>query len=131
MQFFYTPYRKPIAAHPFNFRAPILFKKWHRSRTCGSQAALSITVSPLASTAAITAFSVAVTLASANKQMPRSPKLRGCHFEHAALAHAHARPEGGQSLYVSIKRAAADHISAGNRQPDAAHAGQHRPGKDK
>ncbi len=44
--------------------APIALRQWHRSCTCGSQAAFCITVVPRASTAAMTAFSVPVTDAS-------------------------------------------------------------------
>ena len=43
---------------------PILQSRWHRSCTCGSQAAFMITVVPRARAAAISAFSVPVTLAS-------------------------------------------------------------------
>ena len=46
---------------------PIAFSAWQRPWTCGSQAALRSRVVPRASTAAITAFSVAVTLASSRK----------------------------------------------------------------
>ena len=47
--------------------APIAFSAWQRPWTCGSQAALRSRVFPRASTAAMTAFSVAVTLASSRK----------------------------------------------------------------
>ena len=57
-----------------SIRAPSEPRKRHRSWTCGSQAALPITVSPSASTAAMTAFSVAMTLASSRKiRLPRRP----------------------------------------------------------
>ena len=53
--------------------APRETRKRQRSWTCGSQAALPITVSPSASTAAMTTFSVAITLASSRKiALPRS-----------------------------------------------------------
>ena len=53
--------------------APSETRKRQRSWTCGSQAALPITVSPSASTAAMTTFSVAITLASSRKiGVPRS-----------------------------------------------------------
>ena len=44
--------------------APIEHSRLHRSCTCGSQAAFRMIVVPLASTAAMTAFSVPVTDAS-------------------------------------------------------------------
>ena len=44
-----------------SMRAPIATSIWHRSMISGSRATLSITVVPLASTAAITRFSVAPT----------------------------------------------------------------------
>ena len=53
--------------------APSETRKRQRSWTCGSQAAFPITVSPSASTAAMTTFSVAITLASSRKiDFPRS-----------------------------------------------------------
>ena len=57
--------------------APSETRKRHRSWTCGSQAAFPITVSPRASTAAMTAFSVPVTEASSRKSgTPTSPSVR-------------------------------------------------------
>ncbi len=47
--------------------APSATRKRQRSWTCGSQAALPITVSPGVSTAAMIEFSVAITLASSRK----------------------------------------------------------------
>ena len=56
--------------------APSETRKRQRSWTCGSQAAFPITVSPSASTAAMTTFSVAITLASSRKtDLPRSPEV--------------------------------------------------------
>ena len=40
---------------------------WQSPRTCGSQAAFAMVVVPSATAAAITAFSVAITLASSRK----------------------------------------------------------------
>ena len=54
--------------------APSETRKRQRSWTCGSHAALPITVSPSARTAAMTAFSVAITLGSSRKTcLPRRP----------------------------------------------------------
>src|SRR3954454_24091482 len=54
--------------------APRETRKRQRSCTCGSHAALPIAVSPGVSTAAMTAFSVAMTLASSRKTwLPRRP----------------------------------------------------------
>ena len=56
--------------------APSETRKRQRSCTCGSQAAFPIVVSPGVRTAAITAFSVAITLASSRKiSAPRSPSV--------------------------------------------------------
>ena len=56
--------------------APSETRKRQRSWTCGSHAALPITVSPGVVTAAITAFSVPITLASSRKTgAPRSPSV--------------------------------------------------------
>ena len=58
-------------------RAPSSTRKRQRSWTCGSQAALPITVSPSARTAAMIVFSVAITLASSRKTCaPRSASAR-------------------------------------------------------
>jgi hypothetical protein len=57
--------------------APSELRKRQRSWTCGSQAALPITVSPGVSAAAIKAFSVAITLASSRKMLlPRNEPPR-------------------------------------------------------
>ena len=57
--------------------APSEPRKRQRSCTCGSQAALPIVVSPCASAAAMTMFSVAITLASSRKTFaPRTPSAR-------------------------------------------------------
>ena len=60
-----------------SMRAPSEPRKRQRSWTCGSQAALPMIVSPAAIDAAMTAFSVAITLASSRKiARPRSPSVR-------------------------------------------------------
>ena len=57
--------------------APSETRNRQRSWTCGSHAALPITVSPSASTAAMTAFSVPITLASSRKTcLPASRSAR-------------------------------------------------------
>ena len=57
-------------------RAPSETRKWQRSWTCGSQAAFTIVVSPGASAAAMSVFSVAMTEASSRKiRVPRSPSV--------------------------------------------------------
>ena len=56
--------------------APSETRKRHRSCTCGSLAALAITVSPSASTAAMTTFSVPVTEASSRKIERAAQALR-------------------------------------------------------
>ena len=53
--------------------APIATSIWHRSTISGSRAALSMTVVPLASTAAVMMFSVAPTLGKSSQiEAPRS-----------------------------------------------------------
>ena len=54
--------------------APICSSIWHRSTISGSRAALSMTVVPLARTAAISTFSVAPTLGKSSQTVaPVSP----------------------------------------------------------
>ena len=97
--------------------APSETRKRQRSWTCGSQAALPITVSPGVSTAAMTVFSVAITLASSRKMCsPRRPpsaphlvdaspeldlcaqprEARGC-AGRAGAARSRRRPAAGRS----------------------------------
>ncbi len=55
-------------------RAPMVMSRWHRSTISGSRAALSITVVPVARTAAISRFSVAPTLGKSSQiGAPTSP----------------------------------------------------------
>ena len=62
-----------------SIRAPIATSSRARSCTCGSEAALRIVVMPGVSAAAISAFSVAITLASSMKMsQPRRPS--GAHI---------------------------------------------------
>src|SRR3954447_12810281 len=69
-----TPWMRSTLDSMPSICAPSDTRKRHKSCTCGSQAALPITVSPGEVTAAITAFSVAMTLASSRKTCaPRSP----------------------------------------------------------
>ena len=64
--------------------APSETRKRQRSCTCGSQAALPITVSPGASTAAMIAFSVAMTLASSRKMRVAAQPVARAHLVAAA-----------------------------------------------
>jgi hypothetical protein len=58
-------------------RAPIRLRKAARSAISGSRAAFSMIVVPLASTAAISTFSVAPTLGNSNStRVPTSPSVR-------------------------------------------------------
>ena len=92
--------------------APSETRKRQRSWTCGSHAALPITVSPGASTAAMIVFSVAMTLASSRKTLvPRRPC--GAHLE--AVADVDLGAELGERVDVGVEAAAADHVAARRR----------------
>ena len=106
--------------------APIATRQRARSWTCGSQAALRSTVRPLAITAAISAFSVPVTLGSSRKM---SLPVSSLGLELVAVAH---RDRGAQLLErqeVGVDPAPADDVSAGRRERDLAEAGEQRSGQ--
>ena len=95
-----------------SIRAPSETRKRQRSWTCGSQAALPITVSPSASTAAMTAFSVAITLASSRKiGLPREP--RRAHL--VAAVDPISTPSSAKRVDVRVEPAPADHVAARRR----------------
>ncbi len=77
----------------------------HRSCTCGSHAALLMTVSPFAHTAAITAFSVPVTLASSSMMSaPCSPPLLHVIVK-SLLLNSHFAPSASSAMMcVSTRR---------------------------
>ena len=107
-------------------RAPSETRKRQRSWTCGSQAALPMTVSPRRATAAMTAFSVAMTLASSRKTcLPRRPV--GAHL--VAVADLDLAPELCEGVHVRVEPAAADHVAARRRHARAAEAGEQRAGE--
>ena len=71
---FSTPLMMSVFEPIFRISAPMAFSMWQSSWTCGSEAALRIMVWPLALAAAISVFSVAVTLASSSKiSAPQRP----------------------------------------------------------
>ena len=85
-----------------SMRAPSETRKLQRSWTCGSQAAFVIVVSPLASTAAITAFSVPVTDASSRKiRAPTSPLALMCSRRSASIS---APSLAKAAMWVSSRR---------------------------
>ena len=99
--------------------APRVTRKRARSCTCGSLAAFSMTVSPGASTAAHSTFSVAVTEASSRKMSaPRSPLGRA---NDIAAARVDLRAEAAEREHVGVDAATADEV--------AARAARSRPGR--
>ena len=90
-------------------RAPSETRKRQRSWTCGSQAALTIVVSPGASAAAMTVFSVAMTDASSRKIcVPCSPSV----LHLVALADRDLGAEPLERVQVRVEPAPADHVAA-------------------
>ena len=109
-----------------SIRAPSETRKWQRSWMCGSQAACPTIVSPSASTAAITAFSVAITDASSrNIRLPRSPSVRRL----VGAVQLDLDAELHERVDVRVEPAAADHVAARRRHGRAAEAGEQRPGE--
>ena len=107
--------------------APSETRNRQRSWTCGSHAALPITVSPSASTAAMTAFSVPITLASSRKTcLPR--RRSACELERAV--DRDLRAELLERVDVHVESPAADHVAARRRQRRAAEAREQRAGDE-
>ena len=95
------------------------------STISGSRAALSISVTPLASTAAISRFSVAPTLGKSSQIVaPRSPAGRGGDDEAVLAGDLRAHP--GQPGDVHVQPAGADRVAARVRHPHVPAAGQQR-----
>ena len=85
----------------------------HRSWTCGSQAALRITVAPLgAATAAIRAFSVAVTLGSSRKISAAAQAASGADAVAGRARSGGRRRAARSAIEVGVDAAAADDVAA-------------------
>ena len=110
-----------------SMRAPICISRRARSWTCGSEAALWITVEPGVSAAAIRAFSVAMTEASSMKKSQACSPSGGAQLERALGAHLGA--ERAEGVQVGVEPAAADHVAAGRRHVGLAEARQQRAGE--
>ena len=107
--------------------APSETRKRQRSWTCGSHAALPITVSPSASTAAMTAFSVPITLASSRKTcLPR--RRSACELERAV--DLTVAPSCSKRMDVDVEPPASDHVAARRRQRRSAEARDQRTGEE-
>ena len=97
-----------------------------RSCTCGSLAALRRIVVPDAATAAISAFSVPVTLGSSrNTSAPRRPGRR----QVEAVVELERGTEALEREKVRVDATPADHVAARRRQRDLAAAREQRAGQ--
>src|SRR3954452_123210 len=103
--------------------APMFTSMRARSWTCGSQAALPMTVEPGVRAAASSAFSVAMTDGSSMKKSParRPPGAGSGELDVARVLEG--RAERGEGVEVGIEAAAADDVAAGRRHAHAAEAG--------
>ena len=105
--------------------APMPVSMAQMSTISGSRAALSISVTPLASTAAISRFSVAPTLGKSSQMVaPFSPSRRGGDDEAVLAGDLRAHP--GQAGHVHVQAPRADRVAARVGHPDLAAAGQQR-----
>ncbi len=95
------------------------------STISGSRAALSMTVVPLARTAAMSRFSVAPTLGKSSHTVRAVQPLGARRDEEAVLA-AHGRPEPLETGHVHVEAAAADVVAARQRDVGLAAAGEQR-----
>ena len=102
-------------------RAPIRISSVHRSTISGSRAALSMTVTPLASTAAISTFSVAPTLGKSSQMVAAGEPVRGARQQEPVLA-VHAGAQLLQAADVHVQAAGADRVA-----PRAGHVGLAAP----
>ena len=92
--------------------APSPTRKWQRSWMCGSQAAWPTIVSPSASTAAMIAFSVAITDASSrNSRLP----FEAVGAEVVGAVELDLDAELHEGVDVRVEPAAADHVAARRR----------------
>ena len=108
-----------------SMRAPIPVSIAQMSTISGSRAALSISVTPLASTAAISRFSVAPTLGKSSQIVaPCSPP--GADGDDEAVLAGDLGAHPGQAGDVHVQPARADRVAAGVRDPHVPAAGQQR-----
>ena len=96
--------------------------------TCGSLAALRMTVRPLASTAAMRAFSVAVTDGSSSR-MSAPDQPAGVQAV-AGLARVELRAELPEREEVRVVAAPADDVTTGKAELHLLHARKQRPGEE-
>ena len=105
--------------------APIFTSMRARSCTCGSEAALRITVVPSISAAAISAFSVPITDGSSMKKSHACRPPSGARDVDVAAV-LDGRAERAERVEVRVQAAAADHVAAGRRHQRGAEARQQR-----
>ena len=105
--------------------APMRSRNAARSVTSGSRAAFSMTVVPLASTAAHMRFSVAPTLG--NSSTTRAPCERVAARVHEAVLDLDVGAHRLEAAQVHVDLAAADVVAAGQRDPRLAATGEQRP----
>ena len=107
--------------------APIFTSIRARSCTCGSHAALPITVVPGVSAAAISAFSLAITDGSSMKtSVGRRPCGALSTISPSAL---HGRAHRAEGIQVRVQPASADHVAAGRRHHRATEPRKQRTGE--
>ena len=95
-------------------RRPSRRGTWHRSTISGSRAALSSTVVPLATTAAMRMFSVAPTLG--NSRVMSAPSSTSARRLEVAVAQLERRPHRLEAGEVHVDRAGAEVVAAGQRE---------------
>ena len=106
--------------------APIEISIRARSWTCGSEAALRITVGPRVSAAAISAFSVAITDGSSIRKS-HGVRPSGGAVSMMSLATAlDQRAERAERVQVRIEPSASDHVATGRRHPGGSEPRQQR-----
>ena len=106
--------------------APIFTSMRARSWTCGSEAALRMTVVPSISAAAMSAFSVAITDGSSMKKSHASRLPSGA--VRRMSRSSRPRAQRAEGVEVRVQPPPADHVAARRRHDGDAEAGQQRAG---
>ena len=119
-----TPSTRIVLVPAPRMCAPMRLRNAVRSVISGSRAAFSMTVSPLASTAAVTRFSVAPTLGnSSTMRAPFSLWQRACD---ESVRDLELRAHRVQAAEVHVELATPDVVAAGQRDPRFTTPGEQR-----
>ena len=124
-----TPWTVRTLEEMPSIAAPMRTSMRARSCTCGSQAALRMTVVPGVSAAAMSAFSVPITDGSSMKKSTACEAVVGRLDADLGRGVLDVGAEGDEGVEVRVEAAAADDVAAGRRHQGGAEARQQRAGE--